>query len=252
MHAVEHYGDRHAPLMLFLHGGGVGGWMWDRQVLHFTQYHCIVPELIQPEAGRFTIEASADRALEIIHKHAQGKPVTVIGFSLGAQILVNMLSMQPRGIDHAMINSAFVRGMPYAPLLLRSMRLAMPLVRNRTFAKLQAKSLYIRDDQFEEYFQLSRRTTWESLSAVMEANMAFRIPESFKDAQANILVTVGSEEKAMMHKSMHDLVKANANCKGYAWPNFGHGAPLAAPESFNRLLESWMAGGVLPDHVPTL
>jgi len=224
--------------------------MWNRQVDYLAnKYHCIVPELVRPDAGGFSIESSADQALELIHTHARGKPVAVIGFSLGAQILVRMLSIEPQGIDHAIINSAFVRGIPYARLLLRTMKYTMPLVRNRTFAKLQARTLYIPDDDFETYYQESRRTTWASLSAVMEANMAFRIPERFGEAQGKILVTVGSQEKAIMHSSMHDLVQANVNCTGCTLPNVGHGAPLAAPDLFNRLVESWMTDGVLPGNV---
>ena len=48
MHYKE-YGDKNASLMLFLHGGGVSGWMWDKQIQYFTHYHCIVPDL--PEQG---------------------------------------------------------------------------------------------------------------------------------------------------------------------------------------------------------
>ena len=45
----QEYGDKSAPLMMFLHGGGVSDWMWDQQILIFTKYHCIVP--ILPEHG---------------------------------------------------------------------------------------------------------------------------------------------------------------------------------------------------------
>ncbi|MEH6890050.1 alpha/beta hydrolase [Bacillus sp. JJ864] len=41
----KEYGNDNAPLMLLLHGGGVSGWMWDKQVQYFSRYHCIVPDL---------------------------------------------------------------------------------------------------------------------------------------------------------------------------------------------------------------
>ena len=41
-----------APTIIFLHGGGLGGWMWRYQVRAFEkQYHCLVPDL--PEHGGF-------------------------------------------------------------------------------------------------------------------------------------------------------------------------------------------------------
>lgn len=52
-HLVLHYqeyGNKSAPtMMVFLHGAGVSGWMWDKQVDYFTDYHCVVPDL--PEHG---------------------------------------------------------------------------------------------------------------------------------------------------------------------------------------------------------
>ncbi|MGE7692667.1 alpha/beta fold hydrolase [Lysinibacillus sp. NPDC094177] len=50
MHYKE-YGDLHKPLILLIHRGGVGGWMWDKQVQYFSNYHGVVPELIDKEAN---------------------------------------------------------------------------------------------------------------------------------------------------------------------------------------------------------
>ena len=61
MHYKE-YGDIQKPLILLIHGGGVGGWMWDKQIQNFSDYHCVVPELIDNVANNnsdFSIEDSA-------------------------------------------------------------------------------------------------------------------------------------------------------------------------------------------------
>ncbi|MFJ6211709.1 alpha/beta fold hydrolase [Lysinibacillus sp. NPDC092081] len=95
MHYKE-YGDLHKPLILLIHGGGVGGWMWDKQVLYFSDYHCVVPELIDNEANNtsdFSIEDSAKKLLSIIEEKAKNKRVIVVGFSLGAQIATQMVSL---------------------------------------------------------------------------------------------------------------------------------------------------------------
>ncbi len=39
------YGNKEGPLLVFIHGGGVGGWMWDEQTAYFTAYHCLIPTL---------------------------------------------------------------------------------------------------------------------------------------------------------------------------------------------------------------
>ncbi len=38
-------GDTSGPLIVFIHGGGVSGWMWKKQLEYFTNYHCLVPDL---------------------------------------------------------------------------------------------------------------------------------------------------------------------------------------------------------------
>src|SRR5690606_38458816 len=133
---------------------GVSGWMWDKQIQHITHFHCDVPDL--PEQGLskqekdFSIKNSAEQLIELIHTKANNKKVIVIGFSLGAQITIQLLSMQPNLVDIAIINSALVRPMPAMKKWIRpSVKLTFPFIRNRLFSKLQAKTLYIDDKYFE-------------------------------------------------------------------------------------------------------
>ena len=98
---------------MFLHGGGVSDWMWDQQIQYFTKYHCIVP--ILPEHGlnhdgiTFSIEGSAEELIPLMKKKQGGRKLFFIGFSLGSQVIIQLLSMKPDLIDFAIINSASVR-----------------------------------------------------------------------------------------------------------------------------------------------
>src|SRR5690625_2000103 len=111
--AYREYGNKDGALIVFLHGGGVSSWMWDYQVQYFTNYHCVTVDL--PEQGQstqgseFSIKDSAYRIIDLIRELANGKDVIVIGFSLGAQVLIQMLSHSPDLIHYAMINSALVK-----------------------------------------------------------------------------------------------------------------------------------------------
>ncbi|WP_120037429.1 alpha/beta hydrolase [Bacillus sp. PK3_68] len=247
----QEHGDESAPLMLFLHGGGVSGWMWDKQVQYFAHYHCIVPDL--PEHGlnnhkiNFSIKTSAVELIQLIEKKAGTKKVILIGFSLGSQVIIQLLSMKPDLIDFAIINSAVVRPIPYAKKLIRpTIRLSFPLIKNRWFSQLQAKPLYISKDYFEKYYEESCQMKPDTLVRVLEENTSFGIPADFKKANGKILVTVGEKEKAIMKKSAKDIVDANSHCIGIGIPNIGHGAPLAMPDFFNRMVETWINEDGLP------
>ncbi|MEH7381025.1 alpha/beta hydrolase [Bacillus sp. JJ1533] len=240
----QEYGDTSAPLMVFLHGGGVSGWMWDAQVHYFTQYHCLVPDL--PGHGKsiaipFSIKDSAERIINLIVEKSNGKKVILIGFSLGAQITVQLLSMKPDLIDIAIINSALVRPMTSAKKWIRpTFKLSAPLIKKRWFSKLQAKTLYVGDDYFEKYYEESYQITADGLTRVLEENMSFTIPTDFQKVNSNILVTVGEQEKSMMKKSVNDLVKANQHVTGVLIPNMGHGVSMAMPDFFNQMVEEWI------------
>jgi len=246
----EEYGDKDRPMLVFLHGGGVSGWMWNKQIEHFSDYYCVVPDL--PEHGRsqsdvFAMESCAESVLELIDALAGDQPVIVVGFSLGAQVLVEMLSRRPERIDYAMINSALVvPQLQMVKWLAPAIKLMFPLVRNRTFAKLQAKTLYVSEADFERYFEESKKMTQEGLIRVLTENMSYQVPASFSQADTRILVTVGEKEKGLMQQSARSLVASNRYSVGVVLQQIGHGISLAEPARFNQMLRAWIEEDKLP------
>lgn len=246
----QEYGNKSASLIIFLHGGGVSNWMWDRQIQYFTHYHCIVPNL--PEHGlnnneiHFSIKRSAEEIIKLIEAKAGGKKIILIGFSLGAQVIIKLLSLKPELVDVAIINSAAVRPLSHIKKLIKpALRLTFPLIKKKSFSKLQAKSMYISKDNFEKYYEESCQIKLDTLARVLEENMSFKIPEDFRKTSAKILVTVGEKEKAIMKKSAIDIVKANSSCSGVILPEVGHGVSLAMPDFFNHMVELWINEGKL-------
>ncbi len=252
----KEFGDSSSPLMVFIHGGGVSGWMWDKQIKHFTNFHCLVPDL--PEQGEnsskdhFSIHFSAEKIIELVEEKGQGKTVIVIGFSLGAQVLIAMLSMKPNLIQYAMINSALVKLIPFAKTLIRSLGLTYPLIKSKTFSKIQAKSMYIDETQFDNYYHESCQISKNTFVRILEENVSFTILKGFENASSNILVTVGENEKRIMKDSMAEILESNPNCTGIIIPKIGHGIPLANPKLFNTLIENWLKHDNLPEEVMTV
>ena len=246
------YGNKSAALMLFVHGGGVSDWMWNKQIQYFTHYHCIVPILpghgLNNKEWNFSIKGSAEELIKLIEEKARGKKVILIGFSLGSQVIIKILSMKPALIDYAIINSASVRPIPYAKKLIKpTITLTFPFIKNRWFSKLQAKTLYVGEDYFERYYQESCQLKPDTLVRVLEENMSFKIPKEFSEATGKILVTVGEQEKTIMKNSAKDIIRANSKCIGVIIPEIGHGVSLAMPDFFNHMVETWLLEGNLPN-----
>lgn len=210
-------------LSCFFTWRGVSSWMWNKQIQYFDQYHCVTVDL--PEQGGnksndiFSIEDSAYRMIEILKRLSNGKPVIVVGFSLGAQVLVKILSLEPDIIDYSIINSALVIPMKGKAFIEPMIKLFFPLIKNRTFSKLQARTLYIGEENFGKYYNETKDMSTETLVRILKENMVFELPEGFNKAKRSILVTVGAKEKSMMKKSATIIADSNSNCTGITISN---------------------------------
>ena len=226
--------------------------MWDKQVQHLINYHCVTVDLPEQgqnaQKGKFSIEHSAYKINELIDELSNGKVVTVIGFSLGAQVLVQMLSYRSNLIDYAILNSALVKPSKLGEKVISPLIwLTFPLIKNRTFSKFQAKTLFIGEEYFERYYNESCHMKRNTLVRILKENMSFQIPTKFKETKGKILVTVGEKERAIMKKSAFEIVNCNENCTGVIISGIGHGVPLSKPDLFNQIIEKWINGGEMPE-----
>lgn len=239
------YGNKEGPLLVFIHGGGVGGWMWDKQIAYFTKYHCLVPTL-QGHGNRsaetsFTIRENALEIIHLIEKKKDEKDVHIIGFSIGAQICLEIVSLAPHLIKTAVINSAVVIPMKsMIPFISPLIKMTFPLIKNKTFAKAQAQQLYMDGEYFEKYFEESLRMNAKVLINVLKENMAYSLPNDFSKSTARILVTAGEKERVFVKKSVQKIVDENEHFEHFFVPTIGHGFPVAEPDLFNRVVEDWI------------
>ncbi|WCF08652.1 alpha/beta hydrolase [Paenibacillus thiaminolyticus] len=249
---LQQLGVKDAPLLVFLHGGGVSGWMWEKQLEYFKgRYHIVIPDL--PGHGKskdipfHSICQTAQSIIQLIDMHREGRQVTVVGFSLGAQIALEMLGMREDVADHAVIVSGLAKPMKLGySLLAPLLRMSYPLVKNRSFAQLQARQLRIGPEQFERYYQESLQMKRDTFMAMMQENMSYRLPEGFARNRARILVMAGEKERKVMKDSAAFIARSHPGAEGYLVPAAGHDLPLGGLRSFHLALEAWMSGGELP------
>lgn len=251
----KEYGDNTGPLILFLHGARMSSWMWEKQIQYFPKYHCMTVDL--PEHGesknfeKFSIELSAEKVINLIQKKSYGRPVTVVGFSIGAQTLIKILSTHSQLIDHAVIISPIVRSnFVLRALVIPFSKILYPLVKNGFLSKIQAKSLYIHDDErFNTYYDESTKISSQSLTRILKEGRSFTIPKEFNEVKSNVLVTVGEKDQLVVKKSVRDIILKNDNCIGILIPRSGYGLSIAFPDFFNVLLENWINEQKIPQYV---
>lgn len=261
----ESAGPVNAPPIVFLHGGGVGGWMWQPVIRQLADFYCLSADLPEHGANRqlapFTIAFAAEKVAEMIRAHVTGGAAHVVGVSAGAQVAVQLLAMAPETARSALISSALLRPLPglawlASPALLRwTYRLAFGLLKGwDAWIRLNMKySAGIPEQYFPQFkadFQAQSEAEFVNL---MLANQRFRLPVGLERAAAPALVIAGRKEYAAMQASARDLAAALPHAS-LAWLDLGprmslaqeHNWPLTNPELFAQTLRAWLEGSPLP------
>ncbi|MFT4029424.1 MAG: alpha/beta fold hydrolase [Protaetiibacter sp.] len=243
---VRDAGNASGPVLLFIHGGGVAGWMWDAQTVRFgSRYRLLVPDLPGHDrscdipftsSGAVVAEFAA-----LLRTLPAGTDVTVIGFSLGAQIALELASSHPELVTRAVVTSALTQGMPLPGLSNWLVGVAAPLARQAWFARLQAKSLFIPDGLLDDYLRTSASLPAESLVALTRANAEFRAPRTWQDFPGPALLLAGAKEPGVLLRGMEQLSRDNSRSELVIHDGAGHGLPLQHPERFSEQVDQWLA-----------
>ncbi len=237
--------DTASPVLL-LHGGGVAGWMWDslRERLE-PNYAVLVPDL--PGHGRSATEPYVSHTTtiaaiaELLATTVPGRPATVIGFSLGAQLAIQLASEHPDLVSQAVIVSAQAKAMPFTDLTLAAIGVSASLARKRWFAKLQARELFIPPHQMENYISTSAGITKATLLAAVGGNVTFTLPNTWSTFSGRVLIMVGGRERRLMRDSADSIHAALPASELSVVDGCGHGIPLQRPDWFNDRVVDWLA-----------
>lgn len=244
----EESGNKNASTIVFIHGGGISGWMWKMQVAAFQDYHCIVPDL--PEHGKsidekpLTISDSADRIAELIKQHARNQKAHVVGHSIGAKIIVELLSRHPDVIDHAVIVSALFRPIPLLNLTCNrfSYNLSVKMMKNEGLLNYQVKQFGFPDeddrDNLKKDFKLLTTDSLDSIYGELFTHL--KLPEHLSNALAQTLAMAGAKEPKAMKKSANDIARALPNAKAVFFIDCRHDIPWKASDEFNKTVREWL------------
>ena len=242
---VSRFGPEYGSPVLLLHGGGVAGWMWNslRRSLE-SRYKVLVPDL--PGHGQSADEPYRSHtetvdALRQVLLRGSLPPMAVIGFSLGAQLTIELASKHPELVDRAMVVSAQAKAMPFTGLTLRALGTVAPLARNRRFARLQARELFVPPELLEDYLGTSARITKATLLAAVGDNVRFELPAAWSEFRGRARVMVGRRERTLMRDSAEAIHTALPGSEIEIVEGCGHGIPLQRPDWFNGCVADWLA-----------
>lgn len=208
---VKEYGKSNKDIIILLHGGGLSWWNYEEvsEILK-SNYHVILP-ILDGHSGSdrdFTsIENNANEIIEYIDNNYNGNVKLIGGLSLGAQILLDILSKRDNICEYAIIESALVSPMKMTNRLIElSINMSYGLINKKWFSKLQFKSLKIKKELFDKYYIDSSNITKNNMISFLKANSNYHL-KNIKINKSKSIVIVGSKERPIMIKSakrIHD------------------------------------------------
>ena len=212
MKTVE-FGKQNNDVIMLLHGGSLSWWNYKAEAeLLKNRYHVVLP-ILDGHTGSdndfINIEKNASRLISFIDKNFGGSVLLIGGLSLGAQILVEMLSQRNTICQNAVIESASIIPSRMTNALIKPMfSLSYGLVKMKYFAQMQFDYLHIRKDLFEDYYQDTSQISKENMIAFLKANTSYEIKPGLQNVHTKVHVLVGEKEQKKMICSAEQLHKA--------------------------------------------
>ncbi len=210
---VVEYGSQNREIIMLLHGGGLSWWNYRSEAeLLGESYHVVLP-VLDGHAGStddfVSIEENAGRIVSFIDREYGGSVLLIGGLSLGAQILVEMLSRRADICRYAVIESASVIPSKMTNALIGpAFSSSYGLIRNRQFSKLQFRYLRMRSDLFDDYYKDTTEITKSNMIAFLKANTAYSMKPGVRNCRAQVRIAVGEKEQKSMLRSAQMLHEA--------------------------------------------
>ena len=207
---IIEYGKQNSEIIILLHGGGLSWWNYrsEAQLLD-DRYHVVLPVLdghADSDADFISIEENARRIISFIDTEYGGSVLLIGGLSLGAQILVEMLSQRGNICQYAIIESASIIPSRVTNAMIGpAFSSSYSLIRKKWFARIQFDSLHMRDDLFEDYFRDTAKISKKNMIAFLKANTAYAPKPALQKCRAQVRIIVGEKEQKRMLRSAQRL-----------------------------------------------
>jgi pimeloyl-ACP methyl ester carboxylesterase len=248
-------GVQSLPTVVFLHGIGTSGWMWESLVHRLDGLHCIAIDM--PGHGKsrsipwVSMEDTADRVGTIVKSHARNGTAHIVGLSLGAYVGLTLLSRHSDLIERCMLSGLNILPLPH-PWLMNVMAYAMaPMLKTSFGANANARALKIPEDQRPGYRHSLKELSLRSFIAANQDAIAFSAPQALELVPNPTLLIAGENEHPLVHKSMAALADVLPHAQQRWAKGCGHGWSGERPDLFAATVSAWCREHQIPAELMT-
>ena len=249
------FGDKNLPPILLIHGGGSSWWNYLRQARILShKYHVILPTLNGhgEEFQKYYIstEDSAQEILNYVRQNYDGKLFAIGGVSLGGQITMELLSIDSKLAEKAIIDGSLCITQPrLAKISIFLVSIFSKLMFSKSSCKLQLSIMnkcyprlaYL--DELKNYFMEDMpRTPIKTLVTIYKTYIGYyKLKSSISKSKAKVLYIYGEKELNCVKASAKLFQQLHPNTILYEAKGYNHGYLSAyLPQEWLDLVEPFL------------
>lgn len=244
-------GPRHAPIILFLHGGGYTSRMWDEAIALLDDVCCVSVDL--PGHGNsasvpfVSFEDAAKQVAATMNHRLPGRPYSVVGLSFGGYVGLHLLEQSPSLVERAFLSGFSVIPADNRRLLSVVGTLISPLATTRWFRRLSERSMKIPRGGSMDCWRLPAATNARTLRAIMRGALDHNVPpDRLRQITTPLLAVAGAEEHDAIIDSLAVLRRHAPNARVAALPGLGHAWPAEDVRLFVSSVRAWIVDREFP------
>lgn len=246
VHPVRrHSGNQTPQTIVFLHGGNVGNWSWDPQVLALGDFHILTLHLpafgARSEEPWQGLESAADDVAALIADEVAEGGVHLVGMSLGGVIALHVAARHPELVESLMITGTPVAGVP-APARALS-RMQLKLLGNEWYWRFQAGAHGMVDDERDLFASHGLALKPANLRAIMDELDPGGLPANLAAFTGPVLILAGAKEPKVVQRSFAPLQTLLPQAVTRLVPNLHHQWNIEDPVFFNSVVRRWVTEG---------
>lgn len=237
----EQYGKIDNPQVVLLHGAFFVH-SFGRQYPLSDKYCLLVPHL--PGFGKavsqtFTTEGAIAQLTDFIK--GLERPVTLVGFSVGAQLAVKLLCQQEQFFNGGVIVSPWLlKDQPSLDKAYQENAKQLKTMKNRFMCHLIGMMNGLPGPQRKEFVEQMQQVSEETLKNVVYNDITLESVSEFADLKIPTIALAGGKEQSEVKESVLKLSQLSENCRAEIWPKAAHNIPPLFHKRFNALLRTFL------------
>ncbi len=234
----EEFGAKHEKIIVMLHGANYVN-TFAKQYVLAEKYCIIVPHLMgygRETAQVFNTDAQIAALGDFIG--GLGSRVTLVGFSLGAQLAYRLCAERPELLNAAVIVSPWlIKPAEMLEKVIASNEKSLRLFKKKPLCRLIGRLNGFSAEERAEFVEQMQRVKPETARSVADNGITVESVQGFGRVDFPVYAICGAKEQREVKDSIFTLAKLNRRCTAEVWEKAAHNIPMLFPQRLNELIE---------------